>query len=124
MGRGAILLICVLVPLAGAFLLPLPGRISTRLRNYCALGISFTLTADALAVFMAVVSSLVGALIMLFSFDYISHYENQNEYYLMAVLFLGSMMGLVFSANLIFLYPARAGTIESGIPCRHLSGLH
>jgi NADH:ubiquinone oxidoreductase subunit 5 (subunit L)/multisubunit Na+/H+ antiporter MnhA subunit len=69
-----------------------------------ALGISFTLTADALAVFMAVVSSLVGALIMLFSLDYISHYENQNEYYLMAVLFLGSMMGLVFSANLIFLY--------------------
>ena len=135
MGRGAFLLICVLVPLAGAFLLPLLGRISTRLRNYCALvmvlaslvcslalvpdaaagttitfqvpgalGISFTLTADALAVFMAVVSSLVGALIMLFSFDYISHYQNQNEYYLMAVLFLGSMMGLVFSANLIFLY--------------------
>ena len=135
MEEGALLLICVLTPLAGAFLLPLLGRIAARLRNICALamvlvslacaialvpeavsgrvgsfafngplGISFTLTADALAVFMAVVSSLVGALIMLFSWDYISHYGNQNEYYMMAVLFLGAMMGLVFSTNLIFLY--------------------
>ncbi len=135
MGRAAILLVCVLVPLGGAFLLPLLGRISARLRNYCALGlvltslvcslvllpdtlagrqtsftlagplgISFSLAADALAVFMALVSSLVGAVIMLFSFDYISHYSHQNEYYLMATLFLGAMMGLVFSTNLVFLY--------------------
>jgi len=135
MERGAILLICILVPLGGAFLLPLLGRVSARLRNYAAfvmvlaslasslalvpsalagetvtfaiagpLGISFSLSADGLAVFMAIVSSLVGAFIMLFSFDYISHYKNQDEYYLMAVLFLGSMMGLVFSANLVFLY--------------------
>src|SRR5208283_1933485 len=107
MPRAAILLICVLVPLGGAFLLPLLGRVSALLRNLCALclvcvslacslllvpaalagqdvtwtaagtlGISFTLTADALAVFMAVVSSLVGSVIMLFSFDY-SHYKNQ-----------------------------------------------
>jgi NADH:ubiquinone oxidoreductase subunit 5 (subunit L)/multisubunit Na+/H+ antiporter MnhA subunit len=57
-----------------------------------------------LAVFMAVVSSLVGAIIVLYSFGYISHYTNQNEYYLMVVLFLGAMMGIVFSANLILLY--------------------
>jgi len=60
--------------------------------------------ADKLAVFMALVSSLVGAIIVLYSFGYINHYENQNEYYFMVVLFLGSMMGLVFSANLILLY--------------------
>jgi NADH:ubiquinone oxidoreductase subunit 5 (subunit L)/multisubunit Na+/H+ antiporter MnhA subunit len=135
MGRAAILLVCVMVPLGGAFVLPLLGRFSARLRNLCALGliltslvcslallpdalsgretsftlagplgISFSLTADALAIFMAVVSSLVGAVIMLFSFDYISHYSHQNEYYLMAALFLGAMMGLVFSSNLVFLY--------------------
>jgi len=60
--------------------------------------------ADKLAVFMALVSSLVGAVIVLYSFDYISHYQNQDEYYFMVVLFLGSMMGLVFAANLIVLY--------------------
>ena len=133
MPSTALLLTCVLVPLGGAFVLPLIGRISAMVRNILALvlvslvcsvllvpdalagrdvawsaggalGISFALHADALAVFMAVVSSLVGALIMLFSFDYISHYKNQDEYYLMATLFLGSMMGLVFSANLVFLF--------------------
>ncbi len=68
------------------------------------LGLSLAFTADALAVFMAIVSSLVGAIIMLFSFDYISHYENQNEYYVMATVFLGAMMGLVFSTNLVHLF--------------------
>ena len=69
-----------------------------------ALGINFTLLADSLAVFMACVSSLISAVIVLYSFGYISHYENQNEYYCMVTLFLGSMMGLIFSANLILLY--------------------
>ncbi len=135
MQSGLWALCAVIVPLVGAFLLPLAGLASTRLRNALALvfvltslaasialvpgaisgqtasffvsgplGLSFHLEADALAVFMALVSSLVGAIIILFSFDYISHYQNQNEYYLMAVLFLGAMMGLIFSANLIFLY--------------------
>ncbi len=135
MQSGLWALCAVIIPLAGAFLLPLAGILSARLRNFLALalvvaslaasialvpgalegrsasflvagplGLSFHLEADALAVFMALVSSLVGAIIILFSFDYISHYQNQNEYYLMAVLFLGAMMGLIFSANLIFLY--------------------
>ena len=68
------------------------------------MGFNFALTADMLAVFMAFVSSFVGAIIVLYSFGYISHYKNQDEYYLMVVLFLGSMMGIVFSANLIFIY--------------------
>ena len=67
-------------------------------------GVNLSFTADALALFMAVVSSLISLIIVIFSFDYISHYENQNEYYAMVVLFLGSMMGIIYSANLIFLY--------------------
>ena len=65
---------------------------------------NFTLYADGLAVFMAIVSAFLSAIIIFYSFGYISHYENQNEYYLMVVLFFGSMMGLVFSGNLILLY--------------------
>jgi NADH:ubiquinone oxidoreductase subunit 5 (subunit L)/multisubunit Na+/H+ antiporter MnhA subunit len=53
---------------------------------------------------MAVVSSFVSAIVVFYSFDYISHYDNQNEYYAMVALFLGSMMGLIFSGNLILLY--------------------
>jgi NADH:ubiquinone oxidoreductase subunit 5 (subunit L)/multisubunit Na+/H+ antiporter MnhA subunit len=106
--------------------MPILGFFSAKLRNYAALFLvlvaclgaallvptvisgqtiqTLVFNADALAVFMALVSSSLGAIIVLFSFDYISHYENQNEYYFMVVLFLGSMMGLVFSANLISLF--------------------
>ena len=130
-----LLLAAVFVPVIGAFILPLIGRISASARNilslvlvlislFCSisllpsiisgeriivglafpLGLNFILNADALAVFMAIVSSFIGSIIVLYSFDYISHYENQNEYYLMVVLFLGSMMGLTYSGNLIFLF--------------------
>ncbi len=68
------------------------------------LGFNFSLLADSLAVFMACVSSLISAIIVLYSFGYINHYDNQNEYYCMVTLFLGAMIGLIFSANLILLY--------------------
>lgn len=53
---------------------------------------------------MAILSSLISSVIVFYSFGYISHYENQDEYYAMVTLFFGAMMGLVFSANLILLY--------------------
>ncbi len=74
------------------------------LHRTLALGVDFTLVADALAVFMAAASAFVGMLIVVYSLGYIAHEENQNEYYFIVLLFIGAMMGLVFSANLIFLY--------------------
>ncbi len=68
------------------------------------LGLSFGFYADALAVFMAMTASLVASVIVVYSFGYIKHYDNQNEYYMMVCLFIGAMMGLVFSTNLIFIY--------------------
>ncbi|MDR1695965.1 MAG: NADH-quinone oxidoreductase subunit L [Endomicrobium sp.] len=67
-------------------------------------GINFILRADAFALFCALASSLVSAIIIFYSFEYIKPYKNQNEYYFIVLLFLGSMMGIIFSANLIFLY--------------------
>jgi proton-translocating NADH-quinone oxidoreductase chain N len=130
----SILCLLVFAPLLGAFALPLLGLISEALRNAVALflvcvsilcaaflvpviaadgtvAVKLTLVfgetlfyADGLAVFMALVSSSISAVIIFYSFGYIKHYENRNEYYLMVVLFLGSMMGLVFSRNLIYLF--------------------
>jgi len=130
-----VLVVCIAVPLLGAFILPLLGRISARLGKTMALafvagafvcsaltlpglfsgmpfylhyelplGLSFGFYADALAVFMAMTASLVAAVIILYSFGYMEGYENQNEYYMMVCLFIGAMMGLVFSTNLIFIY--------------------
>ncbi len=86
-------------------LLPFLMKGSTVTYRYAVpLGLDFVLYADKLAIFMAMVSSFIGAIIVLYSFGYISHYPNQNEYYVMVVLFIGSMMGLVFSGNLILLF--------------------
>lgn len=126
-----LLWLIVCVPLVGSCLLPLIGRVSEPARNLVALlfvaaplcGIvgliprvfhgrtlsvaaaGFTwFSADVLAVFMALVSSLVGAVIVIYSFDYVRRYAFGNEYYCMVVLFLGAMLGLVFSRNLLLLF--------------------
>jgi NADH:ubiquinone oxidoreductase subunit 5 (subunit L)/multisubunit Na+/H+ antiporter MnhA subunit len=104
--RNILALILVVLSF-GASLLLLPEVAKGQVVSFAlplGLGLNFSLQADVVAVFTALVSSLIGAVIVLFSFDYISHYDNQNEYYLMVVLFLGSMMGIVYSQNLIFLY--------------------
>ncbi|MGB4703972.1 MAG: NADH-quinone oxidoreductase subunit L [Candidatus Saccharicenans sp.] len=69
-----------------------------------AMGLDFILVIDPLAIFMAIVSSFIGFLILIYSLGYIHHEDHQNEYYLMVVLFIGSMMGLVFSGSLVFMY--------------------
>jgi NADH:ubiquinone oxidoreductase subunit 5 (subunit L)/multisubunit Na+/H+ antiporter MnhA subunit len=127
-----LLLLAVFTPIVGAFLLPLlsaklrngaalcfvaaslvcsltliPSAMAGMPALICVplpYGFDFILRADGLAVFTAAMSSLISSIIVLYSMSYISHYEYQDEYYCMVVLFLGSMMGLVFSSNLIWLY--------------------
>ena len=101
----ASLLLIVASVAASACLLPkvLSGNV-VNIYLELPLGFNLSFSADCLALFMALVSSSICAVIVLYSFGYISHYRNQNEYYLMVTLFMGSMMGLIFSSNLIFLY--------------------
>ncbi|MCJ7642982.1 MAG: NADH-quinone oxidoreductase subunit L [Candidatus Aminicenantes bacterium] len=73
-------------------------------RRDLVMGLDFILTIDPLSIFMSIVSSSIGFLIIVYSLGYIRGEENQNEYYLMVVLFIGSMMGLVYSGNMIFMY--------------------
>ena len=94
--------VTALLPL---FLLPAAfGGGETIIRKEFILGLDFILIIDPLSIFVSIVSSFVGFLIILYSLGYIHHEENQNEYYLMVVLFIGAMMGLVYSGNLIFIY--------------------
>ncbi len=130
-----LIVLIVFVPLLGAFLLPIAGRVSPRGRNVLALGmvlisfiflclilpaalsdsppsihvslplgLSFGFVADGLAVLMAMISSFLGLIIVIYSYGYVGHSTNQNEYYLMVVLFLGAMMGITLTTDLIFLY--------------------
>ena len=98
----ALILICLLLSL-GMLPVILSGR-NIMAGKHLAIGFRSIFVADSLAVYMAVLSSFISSIIVLYSFGYISHYENQNEYYSMVVLFFGAMMGLIFSGNLIGMY--------------------
>ncbi|MBM3244358.1 MAG: NADH-quinone oxidoreductase subunit L [Candidatus Omnitrophica bacterium] len=65
---------------------------------------SISFVGDGLSVFMALVSSFVALLIAVYSLEYMSHYKEAGEFYFWMVLFVGSMMGLVFSANFLLLF--------------------
>jgi proton-translocating NADH-quinone oxidoreductase chain N len=65
---------------------------------------NLSFTADVVAVGMALVSSFISLIILIYSWSYIKDYEHQNEYFLIVVLFLGSMMGLVYAGNLLLIY--------------------
>jgi NADH:ubiquinone oxidoreductase subunit 5 (subunit L)/multisubunit Na+/H+ antiporter MnhA subunit len=68
------------------------------------LGLSFGLSADGLGVFMALTASFIGLVIVVYSWGYMKHFRDQNEYYLCVVLFLGAMMGITLTTDLVFLY--------------------
>ncbi len=104
--RNALAFLCVLIPLGLLFAL-IPASLSDTppsLHVALPLGLSFGFLADGLAVFMAIVSSFLGLCIVVYSFGYIAHPENQNEYYFMVVLFIGAMMGITLTTDLVFLY--------------------
>jgi len=134
----ALLMLAILTPVLGAFLLPFAGKASVKLRDALALlfvvvpflcsaalipsalagqpayyhvdlplGLSFGFLADGLAIFMAMISSLIGGIIVFYSFSYMKltkRKAHNTEYYLMVTVFLGAMMGLVYSTNLILMY--------------------
>jgi NADH:ubiquinone oxidoreductase subunit 5 (subunit L)/multisubunit Na+/H+ antiporter MnhA subunit len=102
--RNGLALALALVPLAcSALLLP---AVRAGAVPVVAVGGVALLQADLLAVFMALSATLLGAVIVVYSFGYLGHAEHQGEYYLMVVLFLGAMMGLVYARNLVVLYAA------------------
>jgi len=80
-------------------------RHNSYLYNYAVTAwLSFSFLCDGLSSFMAMVSSFVACLIALYALEYMRGYEKQDEFYFWMVLFVGSMMGLIFSANLLLMY--------------------
>lgn len=69
-----------------------------------AAGISFSVHIDPLAVFMALIVTGIGALTVLYSTKYMMGKEGLPRYYSLVILFLGSMVGLVFIDNLLVLF--------------------
>lgn len=84
-----------LIPLAGtgtAFSVSLGGIFG-----------NFSLVADGLGVFLAAVAAVVGCLAVVFSVDYMRGEEGLGRYYALVLFFIGSMVGLVLSSNLLMI---------------------
>ena len=68
------------------------------------MGVSLEFYVDGLALLIAMLASGIGVLVFLYSKEYMSHGEWKRKYYAVLTAFMGSMIGLVFSSNLILLF--------------------
>jgi NADH-quinone oxidoreductase subunit L len=60
-----------------------------------------SLLPDGFGVFLAAVAAVIGGLAVVFSVDYMRGEEGQGRYYALVLFFIGAMVGLVLSANLL-----------------------
>jgi NADH-quinone oxidoreductase subunit L len=86
---------------ASILLIPLASdRIGFALTLGGAFG-ELSLLPDAFGVFLAAVAAVIGGLAVVFSVDYMRGEEGQGRYYALILFFIGAMVGLVLSANLL-----------------------
>jgi len=65
---------------------------------------SLSFLADGISLIFALLFSFVGVVALIYSLTYMKSYNNQREYYFMITLIIASLIGAVFSENLILLY--------------------
>lgn len=69
------------------------------------LGIHFTAKADGLGLIFALLITGIGSLVVLYSIYYLAkNKEKLNTFYVYLLLFMGAMLGVVLSDNLIVMY--------------------
>jgi len=69
-----------------------------------ALGIEFTAYLDGLSMLFVLLITGIGSLVVLYSIFYLSKKERLGNFYVYLMLFMGAMLGVVLSDNLIVLY--------------------
>lgn len=68
------------------------------------IGIDFSFYGDGLSVLLALIISFIGIMIMFYSNGYLSPDEDLVRYYQYILVFMGSMLGVAFSDNMILLF--------------------
>ncbi|MFC5602120.1 Na+/H+ antiporter subunit A [Sporosarcina koreensis] len=67
-------------------------------------GIHFTTYLDGLSLIFGLLITGVGSLVILYSIYYLSERESLGRFYVYLLMFMGAMLGVVFSDNLMVLY--------------------
>ncbi len=63
-----------------------------------------TFVPDGLAVSLAAIAAVIGSLAVIFSVDYMRGEPQLGRYYFLVLFFIGAMVGLVLSGNLLFMF--------------------
>ncbi len=64
----------------------------------------FSFRADGLAVLLAVIATVVGSLAVVFSTNYMDGAKQLGRYYAFVLFFIGAMVGLVLTTNLLLVF--------------------
>ena len=67
-------------------------------------GINFTTYLDGLSLILGLLITGVGSLVILYSIYYLSERESLGNFYVYLLMFMGAMLGVVFSDNMMVLY--------------------
>lgn len=67
-------------------------------------GMNFDLYVDGLGLLFSLLITGIGSLIVLYSISYLSRQEQLGNFYCYLLLFMGAMLGIVLSDNIIMLY--------------------
>ena len=67
-------------------------------------GLSFSIYADGLALLIGLLVSGIGIFVFIYSNGYMVHEKDLTRYYCYLLLFMGAMLGVAFSSNLIMLF--------------------
>ncbi len=121
----------ILLPFVGAFLMPLlyrslgrrlgwaalgvavtalamvaltPAELTHTLQWVPELGIDLTIQVDGWGRLLAFLITGIGSLVFLYSIVYLGAKEDLGKFYLYIQIFMGAMLGVVFSGNLMTLY--------------------
>ena len=81
------------------------GRIKQTVNWIPSLGINFDIVLDGLSLLFVLLITGIGTLVILYSIYYLSkEKEKLHNFYVYLLLFMGAMLGVVLSDNLITLY--------------------
>ncbi len=64
----------------------------------------FTFVADGLGVFLGAIATVIGCLAVIFSTSYMKGEASLGRYYAFVLFFIGAMVGLVLSSNLLLIF--------------------
>ena len=84
----------------------IPQRVEHNVINLALGGVFGTASflPDGLGVFLAAVATVIGSLAVIFSVDYMQGEQQLGRYYAFVLFFIGAMVGLVLSSNLLLVF--------------------